>query len=190
MSTTEPVFETMTQSATTFMEPTTQPRSQPPQTTSMAMSTASPPLTTTIAQLTTTTVGDLQQTTSGLTTTTHNQEQTASRASTIGHMESSTGIGLETTLNEGTMLSTKAGEGTSESTQQQLPTDDAQQKEEEGEPISTILILSVVIALVSGIVLVIVCLAVGRCVYRRLHYKQRRFELAPLSLNVPDGKCI
>ena len=100
----------MTQSVTTFTESTTQPRPQLPQTTSMAMSTANPPLTTT-AQLTTTTVRDLQQTT----------------------LESNIGTGSETTLNKDPTLSTKADEGTSESIQQQLSTDDAQQKEEEKE---------------------------------------------------------
>ena len=82
-------------------------------------------------------------------------------------------------------MSTKDNEGTGESTQ--LSTDDAQQKEE--EPISTILILSVVIALVSGIVVVIVCLVVGRCICRRLYHKQRNLDLTSLSLNVSDGKC-
>ena len=178
-TTTEPTTQLSTISIATRATGIT----QLPQTTSMDMSTTSQPLTT--AAQHTTTVGELQRTTSGLTATTEltNNEQTTSRIPTIGYTESSTGTGSLTTLNEDPVTST---EGTSESTQQKLSTDDAQQKEEES--LSTIVILSVVIALVMGIVVVIVCLVVGRCVCRRLHRKQRRLDLTPLSLNVPDGK--
>lgn len=191
VATTAPISETTTQLPTTFTEPT--PGLQTmlittratgitrlPQSTSMATSTTNQPLTTGAQH--STTVGEIQQTTSGLTTTTEltNHEQATS---TAGYTESSIGTGSVAT---DPMMSTKASEGTSESTQLQLSTDDVQQEE---DPISTILILSVVITLVSGIIVVIVCLVVGRCICRMLHHKQRRLDLTSLSLNVPDGKC-
>jgi beta-lactamase regulating signal transducer with metallopeptidase domain len=126
-------------------------------------------------------VGEETTATTSATSTTDlvstNHEQTISSISTTGFADSSTGIGSVTTLNETPAMSTKSNQGT----------DDAQQRKNE-VPISTILILSVVIALVSGIVVVIVCLVAGSCVYRRLHRKQRRLDFT--SLNVPDGKLV
>ena len=145
-------------------------------TTSMAASTTNQPPTTAIELTTTTAIGE-QTTSAGITATTEatTHEQTSS---TTEFTDSSVGIESVTTLNEAPGTSTKSSDDTS--------TDDAQQNSKEEVPTSTILILSVVIALVSGIAIVIVCLVVGRCVCRRLHRKQRRFDLT--SLNVPDGK--
>jgi cobalamin biosynthesis Mg chelatase CobN len=154
----------------------------------MTTFTTNPPPTTTVQRTTTTTTTTTtvgEETTTGLTATTSatsttdlvstNHKQTISSISTTGFADSSTGIGSVTTLNETPAMSTKSNEGT----------DGAQQRKNE-VPLSTVLILSVVIALVSGIAVVIVCLVVGSCVYRQLHRKQGRLDFT--SLNVPDGK--
>lgn len=92
-------------------------------------------------------------------------------------------------INKKLTLLINAGKGTSgESTQPELSTDDPQRREEQSLSTTLILTISVVIALVMGIVVVVLCLAVGRCVYKRLNRKKRRLVLAPqVSGNSTDG---
>ena len=62
---------------------------------------------------------------------------------------------------------------------------------EQGENglIASILIPTIVVLLVSGIVVVILCLILGRCASKRLH-KHRRYDLTSFSVKAPNGKSI
>ena len=70
-----------------------------------------------------------------------------------------------------------------------LPTADIDRGQVENELIARILIPTIVVLLVSGIVVVILCLILGRYVSKRLH-KNRRYELTSFSVKAPNGKSI